>query len=203
MSRNQKGFTLVEILVVVFILGILVAIVTVSLVGFMGRGAEAAYNADARDLQTAVSAFYADGHASIGWCGNGTAIAQPVFPTECGDDSDLGPGEIETIAGQRVHRLVHMGNNSYATDPDVEGAAIWMGLLVNAPGSGQGDGKDLSAPLAGEKGPYINGIPESCSLYNSNQGKGSYTWIVGFGGKVYGVFKAVDDWYIGFIGTYP
>jgi hypothetical protein len=83
-----------------------------------------------------------------------------------------------------------------------------MGLLVNQPGSGSGiapvpDTKDNSAPLFGENGLYLMEVPESCSAYNSSSGKGTYTWIVGRDGKVYGVFEVCCVWYVGYSGKYP
>ena len=94
-----------------------------------------------------------------------------------------------------------------ATTEEIREAAIWMGLLVNQPAFGQ-PGNDTapgddSSPLEGELGPYLQEIPESCSVYNSSAGLGSYTWIVGELGRVYGAYFENDRWYAGFSGRYP
>ena len=82
-----------------------------------------------------------------------------------------------------------------------------MGLLSNGPGDGP-SGPDIApgdtnSPFAEEHGPYLTRVPESCSQWNSSKGGGSYTWIVGAYGRVYGVFKEDGVWYVGFSGTYP
>ena len=197
----------------VAILGILVAVVVVSVVGFMGRGAETGYNGDEHNLKTAVAAFVADKHVRDdvnGW--NEADSTDPPdfkFPTLNGSYSALYTGDAVEVGGQNVHILMKAADTPAETT-DVEKAAIWMGLLVNEPGSGVNpDDKDTSAPLAEEHGLYINEVPESCSLHNSSKGKGTYTWIVGSGGSIYGLFPfdgdgdGANEWYIGFSGSYP
>lgn len=56
---GKRGFTLVELLIVMTIIAILVAIVAMSLTGFLGGAKVTACEADWRSLQTAVVAFYA------------------------------------------------------------------------------------------------------------------------------------------------
>ncbi|HJQ44869.1 MAG TPA: prepilin-type N-terminal cleavage/methylation domain-containing protein [Amycolatopsis sp.] len=53
------GFTLVELLIVIVILGVLAAIVVFSVVGITDRGKTAACQSDKATLTSAVEAFYA------------------------------------------------------------------------------------------------------------------------------------------------
>lgn len=58
--RKDKGFTLIEILIVLAVLGILAAVVVPNMTGFLGRGKDRSYEADQRVVQTAVDAYYTD-----------------------------------------------------------------------------------------------------------------------------------------------
>jgi len=58
--KGQQGFTLIELLVVVTILGILAAIVTLSLVGLTTNANAQACNQEYKTVQTALDAFMAD-----------------------------------------------------------------------------------------------------------------------------------------------
>jgi len=57
--ENEKGFTLIELLIVIVILGILAGIVVFSVQFIQNRGAAAACNTDAKQLQSAAEAYYA------------------------------------------------------------------------------------------------------------------------------------------------
>jgi type IV pilus assembly protein PilA len=59
-KRNQKGFTLVELLVVVAIIGILAAIAIPQYNQYRNRGYIASVKSDAKNLYTATQAFIAD-----------------------------------------------------------------------------------------------------------------------------------------------
>jgi prepilin-type N-terminal cleavage/methylation domain-containing protein len=61
MEKNQdKGFTLVELLIVIVILGILATVTVFAVTGLTTRGKESACKADKKTLVTAVEAFIAD-----------------------------------------------------------------------------------------------------------------------------------------------
>jgi hypothetical protein len=215
-------------MIVVMILGVLAALVTVSLVGLLGRGGKEAYLTDQDTIHTLVSAFYSDTHAYSddgGWNEADDHVSFHNYPigNATNDDAlDLYLGDVVDLGKYKVHKVMDAsepdadvadGDEPEASDADIRAAAIWMGLLTNGPGDGDAlcanpnpDHSDYVSPLEGEFGLYLNPLPNSCSTWNYSKGDGTYTWIVGENGMVYGVFKDGangNNWYAGFNGFYP
>lgn len=70
--KGQKGFTLIEILIVLALMAVLAAIVIPNVQGFLGRGKQDAYNSDRKTLQVAADAYYT------------AAANRTTFPTKNG-----------------------------------------------------------------------------------------------------------------------
>jgi prepilin-type N-terminal cleavage/methylation domain-containing protein len=227
--RGEKGFTLVELLIVLAILAVLAAVVIPNVTGMFGRGASQAYDTDLETIQMACATFFFDihaGHTGSSWADSDIVDGSHCYPTRYATASDLyiEVGNPVTIDDKyTVFRVLEASDDSDAEDADIQNAAVWVGLLVNSPTDGTAAGstdRDVAAPLTGEKGPYLNGIPDSAMAGNTYNGPdigGSYCWIVGQDGKVYGVSEVtwtVDPdgagpmaagtyWCHGFNGTYP
>jgi general secretion pathway protein G len=83
--KSEGGFTLVELLVVIVILGILAAVAVFAVSGITNKGKGSACSADVKSVETASEAYYAKNGAyatSINNTGDATSLVATKFLRE-------------------------------------------------------------------------------------------------------------------------
>jgi len=111
-NKQDKGFTLVELLIVIVILGILATVTVFAVRGITERSQDNACDVEKRALETAVEAYYVDSPsqdfpADLGALVGDPAADPPVpaFVKEAPDETvwsyDSGTGAVSGAAGEK------------------------------------------------------------------------------------------------------
>jgi len=129
-KRGEKGFTLVEIIIVLAVMGVLAAVVIPNVSGFLGRGKERSWAADRDILQAAVDTYRTD-------IGNRSGNSWPTLGALIGTPADMGNGTLDTpdldyadVGDTDKHRETGEDLNSFidiaalATDGYLKGANV-------------------------------------------------------------------------------
>lgn len=85
-NDSNYGFTLIELLIVIIVLGILAAIVVLSLGGVTGESKAAACNAEAHTIQIADDAYQADPANGGNWAASVAALVPNYLKTPPSDN---------------------------------------------------------------------------------------------------------------------
>ncbi|MFP3975372.1 MAG: prepilin-type N-terminal cleavage/methylation domain-containing protein [Chloroflexota bacterium] len=176
--RKQKGFTLVEILIVIAIIGILAAVIIPRMGGFFSQGEEAAFNGEKKTLQSAVDAYFANSAVERQDL-DGEPQGPGLYPTYSSEGGDF-PEEVDS------------------TTEEPEGSIINIDFLMSA-----GDDYDEGYIKEG----YISEYPKSACELNGDdiENGGHYCWYVDGGGKVQARYYDADEgeWLDGYQDVYP
>ena len=220
-KRAQEGFTLIEIIVVVAILGILAAILIPTVTGLLSEGDEAAFNADVEAVGLAVQEFKLDLHkgpdGSNQW-GQAVPNRQRLYPTEDGQvgDIELDPDTASGDTNGNLLVVTHVDGpqvGTAAVDAEITASLVWIGLLVNEPFASTTTSDQaltgLAAPADNEDGEYLPSFPPSAHADNStvkagaSMTNGSYQYVLLENGTVVGVYKNGGNYFAGFNDVFP
>ncbi|MBI2935261.1 MAG: prepilin-type N-terminal cleavage/methylation domain-containing protein [Chloroflexi bacterium] len=166
--KGQRGFNLIELAVVLAIMGLLAAIVTPNVTGFLGKGAKESYEGDKKALQTAGDSFRTDS-SNIGG-------KYPTLANFAGGDAST-PATVDT--------------------DDADNCASDGGKGIGTPGTGCNSYINIAALVSGATitgGSIPGGFLKSTDAVRSadtsknttatNTPSGTYGWYVDANGQV-------------------
>ncbi|MCX6718700.1 MAG: prepilin-type N-terminal cleavage/methylation domain-containing protein [Candidatus Staskawiczbacteria bacterium] len=77
--NKSKGFTIIELIVVIAIIAVLAAIVLVNVTQYINKGKDAAIEGNMATLLTNGATFYDTNHTYTGFCAANFAAGKPIF----------------------------------------------------------------------------------------------------------------------------
>ncbi len=172
-KRGEKGFTLVEIIIVLAVMAVLAAVVIPNVTGFLGRGKERGWAADRDILQAAVDSYRTDINQRAGnpWPTLGGLIGTPADTangtanTTDGDYGDVGDNDTIQETGEDLNSFINiaaLANGGYLkSDKTVKSANKLLNTTANQ-------------TVSGSYGWYINSTGVVDAIYwidKNNDGK--------------------------------
>jgi len=117
-ERDERGFTLVELLIVIAIIAILAAIAIPQFAAYRARGIESSMVADARNIATSLEAAFADCQAYPS-LGATTGPAAPALTAPAGCNAtmptvNISAGNTVTVAGGTTFTITVANANARA-----------------------------------------------------------------------------------------
>jgi len=146
LKRKQKGFTIVELLIVIVVIGILATLVIVTFSGIQQKGRNSQRQTDLKAVQSHVAAFYADkGYyptaKDLQTSSFLTANMKGLDPEALRDPKQAAGGTIsDTAASANQYSYVATGSagctNTNASDPTTNAGCDGYTLTAKQEGGG-------------------------------------------------------------------
>ena len=129
--KDQDGFTLIELMVVVLIIAILIAIAIPTFLGLRSRAQNRAAQSDLRNALTAAKAFYTDKDTFTGFNETSAEAVEPSINFEAdGSKTEVG---IQVALDNTVMLTKQSASNSWYCAVDVNGQSTIRGPSSTEP----------------------------------------------------------------------
>ena len=211
-AGKQRGFTLIELVVVIAILGILATIAVPVITSYLGSSKERAYNADQARFQVAVDAYFSSPsndrftgkrqYPTYAQVNKGTSGALLEASATSAEITTLGTTDTNPVGGTK-------GGTPYWEDIDGNGVRPTSGETLfyhSATTTPSGDHWNTTKVTRGgtdymvdSQDWFVNfaelvsdglldSVPRSASPDNDSGATGSYSWYVDASGKIRSIF---------------
>ena len=138
MNKIQKGFTIIELIVVIAIIAILAAIVLVNVTQYIAKAKTSAVQANLSTIETSMAAYLADPANTTATGADINAVPSTALANNCNSGS---PTAVSILAAYASSALTCKGDSgtqwcAYAVTPSVTilGCHCWL-LVPSATGS--------------------------------------------------------------------
>ena len=137
--KNLKGFTLIEFLIVIAIIGVLAALLMANFVGIRQRSRDAQRKSDVRQIQSALELYRSDNgiyplSAALSSCGGALSLSGVTYMSKVPCDPSTGTAYTYTSATGSTYTLracLENGNDSQKDTTDTCTGATFSYTVSN------------------------------------------------------------------------